>query len=443
MGAEAFLSARKVSARGKVGRRCLRTTVVPGSGGDHPAIGHFLAAVFPGFSRREFKASLEDPFYEPHDRLLIWRDGEIVGHAQVTHRVMQFGQVQLPVAGLARVATAPEWAGQGLGRMLLEAAEKHMVRTGALVGLLQTRVPRFFHRSGWVACGRHSYSRADVRAVLSQLLDAATPRPAHRALQIRPWRRWEAEALRRIYEASVENTYGPRQRSDAYWQWLIRRQAYDQIYVALASRRPLEPAETNAKIVGYAVTRGERIVEMFSAAGRPGASAELLHRVCGDSIEHDRQDVVLCAPCSSPMHALFREAGGRSSYEPSDRGEVLMARVLAPLTLLRQLCGEFHRRAEQAGLPLPIDLGLLVEGQKCCLEIRPQDARAVSHHIGRSYLKASEADFTHLLLGQLDWTTALADGRIQASTALAQEAGRVLLPQLQLWHPPWDDLAAS
>ena len=119
-----------------------------------------------------------------------------------------------------------------------------------------------------------------------------------------------------------------------------------------------------------------------------------------------------------------------------------MARLLAPLKLLRLLCGAFTRRAERAGLPRPLELGLSVDGQKYLLEITRQGTRAVSHRLGRSYLKLNVADFTRLLLGQLDWPRALSEGRVEASTGLAQEAAPVLFPRLPLWRPPWDDLRA-
>ncbi len=52
------------------------------------------------------------------------------------------------------------------------------------------------------------------------------------------------------------------------------------------------------------------------------------------------------------------------------------------------------------------------------------------------------ADFTRLVLGQLDWDQALAEGRLEPSTALARQAGQVLFPPLPLWRPPLDDLMA-
>ena len=119
-----------------------------------------------------------------------------------------------------------------------------------------------------------------------------------------------------------------------------------------------------------------------------------------------------------------------------------MMRLLDPLKLLRRLCGQFDRRAAEAGLPRPLDLGLLVEGQKYQLELGPEGVGATSQRVGRSYLRLNVADFTRLVLGQLDWDAALADGRLECSTALAAEAGRALFPSLPLWRPPWDEMPA-
>ncbi len=443
MSAGLSLPSRSGSPHRKVSGRGTRLPVVSAGGGDHAAIYYFLTPIFQGPSRNEFRASLEDPFYEPHDRLLVRRDSQLVGHVHLTHRVMQFGSQQFPVAGLGWLATAPESRGRGLGSRLLLAAEKHMAQQGALVGFTRTTIPHFFRRTGWALCGRYSYSRADARAVLSGLLDRGLiRRRRRRRLQIRPWRRWEQAALERIYNQNLPRAHGPLERTEAYWQWLIRRQAYDHIYVALDGPDLLDLEEINTRIVGYAVTRGEKIVELFASPDRRRALPELLARTCSDAIEHDRHTVVLHAPPDSPLHKLFRTAGAFRHHHESDRGEVQMARLLNPLKLLRLLCGEMARRAEEAALPRPLELGLLVEGKKYLLEITGQGARAVSRRLGRSYLCLNVADFTRLLLGQLDWHRAPAEGRVEFSTVLARQAAPVLFPSLPLWRPPLDDLLA-
>ena len=432
---------QRAAARNRVGKP--RPVIVPAGPGDHPSVHHFLTAVFQGPSGGEFRASLEDPFYQPHDRLLVKRGSEIVGHVQVTRRVMQFGPLRLPVAGLDWLGTLPAVRGQGHGLRLLTAAEQHMASAGALVGLIWTRIPHFFRRTGWALCGRRFYCRAGARDVISGLMDRGLLRRGLRRLNIRPWRRVEQAALTRIYHQSLGAAYGPFERTEAYWKWLVHRKGYDQICVALDGPDMLELEETHAPIVGYLVTRGERIVELLTAPGHRTAVAQLLARACRDAIEHGRHTVRLDAPPNSRVDKVFRAAGGKQAARKTDRGLALMAKLVSPKRLLRAMAEEFSGRADKAGLSRPLELGLLVEGRKYRLALSQRGVEAVVGNIGRSYLRLNVADFTRLVLGHLDWEDALSDGRVQPSTNLALRAGRVLFPELPLWFPPLDNLTAA
>ncbi len=385
---------------------------------------------------------MEDPFYEPFDRLLLRQKRRIVAHVQVTHRTMHFGPVPVPAAGLSWLGVAPEHRGQGLATHLLRAAESRMEIGGALVGMLRTSIPHFFRRTGWALCGQPSYRRANPHAILARLLDQGmVPRPRRR-WHIRPWLQWEHAALLRIYNQNAGTAYGPLERTAAYWQWLLNRHGYDQVYVALEGPEQLELGEISTRVVGYVVIRGEGILELMTAPERPRAAAELLARSAGDAIEHGRHCVRLDAPPECPLLEVFDAAGGCGPPPTPEHGEVSMMRLLGPLKLLRRLCGEFDRRATAAGLPRPLDLGLLVEGRKYQVELGRKGAAATAEHIGRSYLRLNVADFTRLVLGQLDWEAAISAGRLECSTALGAEAGRALFPPLPLWRPPWDDLPA-
>ena len=420
-----------------------RPVVVPGGPGDHPSIYHFLTAVFQGPSGAEFRASLEDPEYQPHDRQLIKCGSQIVGHAHLTRRVMQFGPLRLPVAGLEWLGTLPAFRGQGYGGRLLTAAEQHMASVGALVGLTWTRIPHFFRRTGWALCGRRSYCRTGARGVISGLMDRGLLRRGRSRLNIRPWRRVEQCALVRIYRQNLGIAYGPFERTEAYWKWLVHRQGYDQIYVALDGPDLLELEETHAPIVGYMVTRGERIAELLIAPGHRTAAAQLLARACRDAIERGRHTVRLDAPPNSRVDKLFHAAAGKPLQRKTESGLFLMARLPSPMKLLRVMADEFHRRAEEAGLARPVELGLRVEGSKYRLVLARDSAKAKGGNIGRSYLQMNVADFTRLVLGHLDWDGALSDGRVRPSTNLALRAGRVLFPELPLWFPPLDSLPAQ
>lgn len=437
----AVAEAVRPAGYGTTGRR-VRTPVAFASGGDHAAIYYFLSPIFQGSSSAEFKAATEDPFCTPQDRLLIRRDRGIVAHAQITHRAMHFGPLQIPAAGLGWLAVAPECRGERLGTHLLAVAQRQMLDSGALIGLLRTRIPHFFRRHGWALCGRPHYSHADVRTVLATLSEAGMCQRRQRHWHIRPWRRWELGALVRIYRQSFDNAYGSLERTEAYWHWLIRRQAYDQLYVALEGPELFDLTERSTRIIGYAAVHGEQIVEMATAPDRPRAAFEMIARACGDAIEHDRHVLLVHAPPQSPIHDVFQKAGGVRSCQESDGGRVYMARLLDPLKLLRRLCGEFERRREAADLPQPLELGLLVDDKKYQIELAREGARAVSRRIGRHYLQLNVADFTRMVLGQLDWDVAVAEGRLAASTTLAAQAGRALFPSLPFWRPPLDDLEA-
>ncbi len=431
----------KSSSRGR-GRRH-EPSIVPATAGDHTAIHQLLVCVFQEPSRHEFRASLDDPHYEPRDRLLLKHRGRVVGHALVTHRVMRFGQACIPVSGLHWLSLLPEYRLKGYGRELLAAAESRMASEGALVGLARTRIPFFFRPAGWALCGRHSCAQGDPRAVLAALADGRRPHGARRKrVTIRPWRRLELRSLVRIYEHQSDGAYGPFERSPTYWQWLLARQAFDQLYVALDGPDLMEIEERNSPIVGYAFTRAEHVVELAALPGSHAAAKELLARCCGDAIERGCQSIRWCAAPDAPLTAAFCAAGGTHQLAEAAWGEVLMARVLNPVALLERMEPEWLRRVEEAGLRLPLELGLAVDGIKLRVRLSARRVQAACGALGRSYLTLNVADFTRLVLGQLDWSRAAAAGRLRASTQTAAEIGRALFPQVPYFRPMLDELYA-
>jgi predicted acetyltransferase len=420
------------------GKRRVRSSVIPCTAADHVGLKYFLAEIFGNDHGNEFQAAIDDPFYAPADRLLLRRTGRVIAHVHVTHRIMQFGSLALPVAGLHGLATAANCRQQGLGTHLLLAAEKQMAESGALIGLLRTRIPYYFRRAGWALCGGNSGYAAGPHSVLARLLDQGLGLRRTARIQVRPWRRWEEDAIARVYRLSLPGSYGCLERSRPYWHWLLERRSYDQFYVALDGPDLWDFKETSTRVVGYAAIKGERIVELVTVADRPKAAMELLARACGDAIEQDHRQLSLHAPLGSPSLEYFR--GTRSApQQVREHAEYSMARLLNPLGLLRTMSGVFFQRAAEAGLARPLELGLLVEGQKYQIEVAGA-GRARADVLGRSYLRLNVADFTRLVLGQLDWDQALAEGRVIPSTALAGDCGRVLFPSLPFWRPVLDDL---
>ncbi len=293
---------------------------------DHHAAEQFLTTVFQSPSPEGFQSLLDDPTYEPCDRLVIrGRNASaggasvgraLVGHALLSQREMRFGRALLPLGQISWLAAAPECRGRGLGAQLLAEAERRLTADGAVLGAVITSTPRFFHRFGWQTCGRARRSQADARSLLAQL-SQPHDRPGS-ARTIRPWRRVELPALARLYEENTAGAFGPLRRGDDYWAWLITRQAFDQIYVAIDGSNRVE-LDDDPGIVGYAVCRGERVLELMFDRRRPVVAEQLLARACGEAIETDQHTVSLDAPPDDPLHGLVQSARGAANPRPARR----------------------------------------------------------------------------------------------------------------------------
>ncbi|MBI2823825.1 MAG: GNAT family N-acetyltransferase [Planctomycetia bacterium] len=411
-----------------------------GCAGDHPSVHHLLTAIFQGPTRDAFYGALDDPFYEPRDRLLIKRNDQIVSHLLVSKRVMHFGSLCFPVDCLSWLGTLPEFREQGLATRLVRATEETLARDGAVMGVLKTRIPHFFRRFGWAMCGRHSQAQAGSRDLLAQL-SARGLVPGESSVAIRPWRQVELPAVMRLYRERTAGRAGHFERTEAYWRWLVSRKSFERIYVAIDGPDNFELQDDPARLVGYLITSEDRVLELAAAGTHPHVARELLARACSEAIERDSHTVTLHAPPDDPLFEIFEIAGGTLQCSESNQGEVFMVRLTNPAAMLRLLCPELHRRADVAGLARPCELGMLVDGEKYRLAISRRSVKAGRHKIGRSYLAMTSANFTRLLLGHLDLDEAISAGRVRASTQLAAETARVLFPRLPLWRPPLDELS--
>ncbi len=407
--------------------------------GDHLAVFQLLSAVFHAPSRDAFFASLEDPFYEPCDRLVVRRDSRLLGQVQLVARTMHFGRLACPLALLTGLSTLPEYRGRGFGRALLRAAERTLADEEVPLGLLSTRIPQFFTSSGWAVCGRHSHARANTRSLLSQL-SARGISSGEGSLNIRPWRQVELPALMRLYAANTATAVGAMERTEAYWRWLIGRQGFDQLYIALEGPQRYSLDLVDAPIVGYVVTKDDRVLELMAAEGKPQVAQQLLARACHDAIERDCHSVQLHAPARRSAARPVRAGRGQACSARSTSRRSADGADCQPARLLAIPAPELQRRAIAAGLDLPCELGLQIGAEKYQLNVSRRGVKITRSKLGRSYVRMNRAEFTRLALGHMDVAEAAAHDRVQISTRLAEETGRVLFPRLPLWRSPWDDI---
>jgi predicted N-acetyltransferase YhbS len=447
--------------------------LVPARAGDHAAVHQLLLNQFRGPSALEFQAQLDEPLYEPTDRLLVKHRDDVVAHLRLTKRVLQFGPLKIPSAGFMDLATATPWQRRGFASALIGAGERQASADGAAVGLTVTTAPELFARHGWTPCGRQTYSVAGARQVLAHLRAIAPPdvlnasedqnaadallsrRLPRQPLFVRPLRRMELPAIVTLYEQCAAGAHGATVRNEVYWDWLMSRHAYERAYVAILGDNNLELPELLAAVAGCVFVSGGRIVELLARPGAtPALSLALLARVCADAVERSQYDVRFDGPPQHPVHSIFRAAGGNYHSAEEHDGEVNMARLFNPLQTLRDMSGEMLTRARAAGLG-PQVLGLEVfnfdadlrratheDARSYQLIITNRKVRLVPGNRGRNYLALRRRDLTPLLLGHWQWKDAIASGHIRASTSRAERVAEGLFPQLPWHRPPLDDLVA-
>jgi predicted N-acetyltransferase YhbS len=434
--------------------------------GDHPLIHGLLVSVFHGPTAAEFQAQLDEPGYEPADRLIVKDGEEIAAHLRLARQTIQLGTATLPAARFMDLATATAYRGRGLATAMLAAGQRVAAERGVLVGLTRTRVPSLFTRQGWSVCGQHVFSTASPRAVLAQLaVDAAAESMQETSplaklhkepIIVRPLRRIDLRAVVRLYEQALPGQAGWPMRSEAYWEWLLARGACDRVYVASTSPDSADFEELLASIVGYACVRQSRLVELITEPNRSDVARHLVERVCADAREQDGWIVRYDAPAADPLHDLFRRAGGQLTVNQELGGELFMAKLLDPLAALRHLCGTFARRAAQTkDVKLPAELGIELRsggGRKTSgisgiieryrVHLSRKQARIETGGPSKHSIVLAYSDLAPLLLGDLSAEAMIQSGRVKPTSNRARQLAATLFTGTPWWRPALDDLLA-
>ncbi len=422
--------------------------VTPARAGDQTEILQLLSGLPTPPSRAEFHAAVDHPEHDSSNRLVARLAGRIVGHIEISPRSIMVGDAAVKAAVLDRVAILPECRGAGHGQRLVQAAEQRMRELGIVVAFSRTRIASSFHELGWSVLGRDCATPGRPTDILTRLLDL--PQRQGPEVTMRQWRHVELPAILRIYEQNAGRFVGPLARSEVYARWLISRGAFDSIIVALQGNDRYDLHETTAKIVGYCIQSGNRVLEVLADPEYRGLEQEILARVCAEAIENDRQELVYESSPADPLHQAV--VGALADEQPGSRGvpqdRMIVAKVFNPEELLTTLAPTVAQRVAATNIREPVELGFDNEQFRGSITVtgdRKDEPRVATVHpgrVGRSYLKISDDEFARLLLGQCDPLEAATAGRLEASTQMAQKLAEQLFPRLPLWCPMWDDLPA-
>ena len=414
--------------------------VAPARAGDQSEILQLLAGLPAPPSRAEFHAAVDHPEHDSANRLVARLAGRIVGHVEIVPRDLVVGSAVVRGAVLDRVAVLPECRGAGHGQRLVRAAEDRIRQSGAAVAFSRTRIAPSFHELGWSVLGRDSATPGRPTDILARLLEA--PQRDGEPVTMRQWRHVELPAILRIYKQNVSRFIGPIDRSENYCRWLVSRGAFDSIIVALVGQDRYELHESSARIVGYCIQAGNRVLEIMSDPEFAGLEREILARVCAEAIENDRQEIVYESSAADPLHEAV--AGGASLVQGGDR--MIVAKVFRPLDLLTAQAPAVAARVVAADIRETVELGLDAPSFRGSIIVadggEPREATIHPGRVGRSYLRLTDDELARLLLGQCDPIEAVAAGRMEPSTQMAQKLAGQLFPRQPLWCPMWDDLPA-
>lgn len=435
--AETHDSKADFAPRGEVSSASNAVEIVRAHAGDHLLVHQLLLAVHQRPTHEEFQASIDDPHYDPSDRLLLRRDELIVAHVHLTKRQMLFGQVQLPIAEVEWLAVLPEYHTAGYDRQLLEQADQQMRDEGAVLAVLQTKTPEAFASAGWIACGQPTYLRVGACELLAALAEpASTESPVK--FTTRRFRQVELLSLMQLYDQHFAGQYGPLQRDELYWRWLVNRQAYEQILVAIEGDDTFDFGPLAPTIVGYAVLYGDQLVELVPAVEHPAAAAQLLASACREAIERDHHTLLVHATAEDPLYQVMKAAGGVPCPGPERLGETTTLKVLDEDELLRRLYPEFHHRGKD--LARPFHLRWQIDGEPYRFVLTRRSLRLEQEPPGPWDVQSTRQQFWRMLLGQFAIETALEEKQIKVRNKTLGKQLRTLFPRLELRRPPFDRL---
>jgi GNAT superfamily N-acetyltransferase len=430
--------------------------LVAAHAGDHALVYSLLRAVYQAPAHEDFNSWIDEPTYEPCDRLLVKHGEQIVAHAQLLHRAAMFHGVKLPVAGIQDLAVLPEYARAGYERLLIYAAEQAMRKTRAVVSLVRTERPEPLVACGWAEVRVPGYSRASVGDVLAHisaqrqhgigtkrdLVSARTCDVFRRhapPLAVRLWRHVELHAVRAVYDASAADRWGALCRTDQYWQWLVGRKAHSELIVASEGGDAADDVHAATQIVGYAVTHGSQVLELCCLPGYSRAGPRILARACQDAIERDYHTLSLHTAASDPLHELMVTAGGTWCTD-SGTGGALLVKLLDPPQWIEAIFPLLRSRAKVARIARPCQVSIDT-GSKCWRFILSRrSSRLVEDQSAAADAVCDAATFHALLVGNLDAAQIRAKLRPKRADRGTLDKLAALFPPALFWQSPFDAL---
>lgn len=415
--------------------------IVAGNAGDHGRVLSFLSRHYQATLGDDFQSRLDEPSYEPSDRMLLVRGGDMLGHAQITRQSLWFDHERLPVAAIRDFAVLPEMHAAGLREPLLKTAEETALAEGAVLAIARVDQHEFFAAHGWSTYRSQGHTRSNTRSLLAHITAQQAARK-HRQphAEIRTWWHFELDGIQPVYEQVAAAMWGTMHRNDDAWRWLVGRKAHEQILVAVKHKGEATTGSAPIQAVGYAVVRDANIVEMFTLPGHSGVRPLLVARACRDAIDRDHHFVSLHTPPTDPLHELLVTAGGSWVASNAHAGQ-WMCKLLSPEKWVERLYPQLYQRAREAGIARPLEIGFAVGEHRYRFVFTRRSVR-LEHALPSAAVDVTcdAAAFQDLFASNLAWPAAIERGRLRLENAKIAPVLTALFPPRLFWQSPFEQL---
>ncbi len=302
----------------------------------------------------------EDPTILPEGVLVTRSEGRIVSTVTAHLLAMRYGTAELPVLGIANVATAQEFRGRGLARGLLAAAHQLAAARHVPLALLSTEIPAFYDPLGY-----HPWERR-----ITSLLGWAASPPGPAAGTVRPLDGvGDAAALADLHAAAGRGLAGPLVRTAEMLRrlprWSHHYPGEEPALALAASAAPGGPVRACLRGRTDPASGWAEVLDFAVAADAPQLIPDLASAFVAASAARGAKGIRLPAGCRALETAFAPFVG--AAVEATDRS--LLLAILNPTGLLAAILPELTARAGAARLR-DGRLGLDVAGTLLRLEVR-------------------------------------------------------------------------
>jgi predicted acetyltransferase len=198
-----------------------------------------------------------DPYFEIENKRVLRVNGRLISCLTLVDTVCWLGAGQARLAGIAGVATVPEWRRRGYAGLLLSETVRELARRGYALSALFPYAYGYYRKFGWELAGfAHRYLTAPAN--LPSYPEAQRVRLAHAD---------DIPALERLYNAAARGKTFHCLRDAKRWRYLFEHVRQRVVY-----------SPDKVQVEGY-LLYDFRTVEGESGANAPGVVQPLSLRI--------------------------------------------------------------------------------------------------------------------------------------------------------------------